>query len=98
MTPININTNTTLLNPYTSPSVSKQEPNPPKSEKKGDSVTLSSGTKDLQLIQRGMETDSETRTARVNELKNQVEQGTYTVNAEKTAGAFIDNLFIDTRI
>jgi len=87
--------NTNLIHPYTSQSISKQESNPLKPEKKGDSVTLSSGTKDLQLIQKGMETDSETtetRTAKVNELKNQVEQGTYTVNAEKTAGAVIDTL------
>ncbi|MEA2061791.1 MAG: flagellar biosynthesis anti-sigma factor FlgM [Thermodesulfobacteriota bacterium] len=84
--------NTNLIHPYTSQSISKQESNPLKPEKKGDSVTLSSGTKDLQLIQKGMETDSETRSAKVNQLKNQVEQGTYTVNAEKTAGAFIDTL------
>jgi len=57
-----------------------------------DSVTLSSGTKDLQTIQKAMEKPSQERESRVNQLKNQVEQGQYTVNPDRVAGAMIDRM------
>ncbi|MFO7750174.1 MAG: flagellar biosynthesis anti-sigma factor FlgM [Desulfobacteraceae bacterium] len=57
-----------------------------------DSVTLSSDTKDLQTIQKAMDSPSRERASRVNQLKNQVEQGEYTVNPDRVAGAMIHRM------
>ncbi len=51
-----------------------------------DSVSLSSGTKDLQKVFTAMDTEPDKRADRVAELKAEVDQGTYTVDAEKVAG------------
>lgn len=62
----------------------------------GDSVSLSTGTQDLQKIFTAAETEPEGRNNRVTELKNKVTQGQYTVNAEKVAermaGYFLDEI------
>ncbi len=62
-----------------------------------DSVSLSTGTKDLQKVFHAMHTEpNDNRADKVEELKTQVDQGRYTVNAEKVAekmaGYFLNEL------
>ncbi len=70
----------------------------PKAAEEGltDSINLSSRTKDLQKISKAMETDSTERDKFVSDIKLQVENDQYNVNAEKVAekivGAFMDEL------
>jgi flagellar biosynthesis anti-sigma factor FlgM len=67
----------------------------PAEEIQGDSLNLSSRTKELQKISSSMETESADRQKYVADIKQQVENNQYNVNAEKIAekivGAFADN-------
>lgn len=77
---------------------------PRSSDKKGaaggtqnvDNVNLSSETKDLQKIQQAMENEPAGRAERIAALKEQIESGEYTVDAdkvaEKMAGFFLDKI------
>lgn len=51
----------------------------------GDSVNLSASAKDLNMVRESMNNGSESRSAYVAELKSRVEEGTYTVDADKVA-------------
>ncbi len=84
------NANTNLVNQaYTIPVNRNQNkiPDKEKTDKQTivDSVSLSTGTKDLQKVFTAMEVEPKDRNARVAALKNEVIQGQYTVNAEKVA-------------
>jgi len=61
-----------------------------------DNVNLSSGKKDLQKIQQTMEKEPAGRAERIAELKEQIELGKYTVDADKVAekmtGYFLDKI------
>ena len=61
-----------------------------------DNVNLSSGTKDLQKIQQTMEKEPVGRADRIAALKEQIELGKYTVDADKVAekmtGFFLDKI------
>ncbi|WP_320044188.1 flagellar biosynthesis anti-sigma factor FlgM [uncultured Desulfobacter sp.] len=50
-----------------------------------DSINLSATTRDLQKISAAAENESEDRTTMVETLKQQVQAGLYTVNAEQVA-------------
>ncbi len=61
-----------------------------------DNVKLSSGTKDLQKIQQTMEKEPAGRAEQIAALKEQIELGKYTVDADKVAekmtGFFLDKI------
>ncbi|MEA1968522.1 MAG: flagellar biosynthesis anti-sigma factor FlgM [Thermodesulfobacteriota bacterium] len=86
-------TNSNIISQAYMPQHSGKAAQAPNIEKKAelpvDSVTLSSNTKDLQTIQKAMETPSgqkaEQRAAKITDLKDRVEQGQYNVNAEQVA-------------
>lgn len=50
-----------------------------------DSVSLSVSTKDLQTVRNAMDNTPESRADLIERLKSQIQEGTYTVNAEKIA-------------
>ncbi len=95
------NSNANIINQAYAISVQKnQNPLSDKEKTAGqntvDSVSLSSNTRELQKVFTAMQTEPKDRSARIAELKTQVSQGQYTVNAEKTAekmaGYFLDEL------
>ena len=61
-----------------------------------DNVNLSSETKDLQKVQQAMENEPAGRAERIAALKEQIEAGKYTVDADKVAekmtGFFLDKI------
>ena len=61
-----------------------------------DSINLSGKTRDLQKISRAMETEPAERQKYVADIKQQVENNTYNVNAEQVAekmvGLFMDDM------
>ncbi|MCP4113980.1 MAG: flagellar biosynthesis anti-sigma factor FlgM [Desulfobacteraceae bacterium] len=61
-----------------------------------DNVNFSSETKDLQKIQQSMEKEPAGRAERIAALKEQIETGKYTVDADKIAekmtGFFLDKI------
>mgnify|MGYP003573972651 CR=1 FL=1 len=61
-----------------------------------DNVNFSSDTKDLQKIQQTMEKEPAGRSERIAALKEQIELGKYTVDADKVAekmtGFFLDKI------
>lgn len=65
-------------------------------EVRGDSINLSEKTRDLQKVSQNLENQPAEREQRVAELKEQVEAGQYTVNAERVAekmvGSIMDEL------
>ena len=65
-------------------------------EPRGDSINLSQTTRDLQKVDQNLDTQSSERARRVAQLKEQVEAGQYTVNAEQVAekmvGSIMDEL------
>lgn len=63
-------------------------------EARGDNINLSSTTRDLQKIDQAMENDSvETeRQQKVADLRQQVQAGQYTVNAEQVAEKMIGSV------
>jgi negative regulator of flagellin synthesis FlgM len=63
---------------------------------KGDTVEISDSAKRIQEAKAELERIPEAREDRVAELKNQIESGTYAVNAEKVADKMIkESLFND---
>lgn len=73
-----------------------QSSNPAKAPEKasGDSVNLSASKKDLQTVLAALDTQPPDRADYVAQLKDQVEQGTYSIDAEKIAGKML-GLIID---
>ncbi|HCY87112.1 MAG TPA: flagellar biosynthesis anti-sigma factor FlgM [Desulfobacteraceae bacterium] len=57
-----------------------------------DSINLSSTTRDLQKISAASETEPAGRTQMVQDLKDQVQAGQYTVNAEQVAEKMIGTI------
>jgi negative regulator of flagellin synthesis FlgM len=57
-----------------------------------DSLNISQTTRDLQKISTAMETEPTDRTALVADLKQQVQTGQYTVNAEQVAEKLVGSL------
>ena len=95
------NSSANIINQAYAVTVQKnQNPLPDKEKTAGkntvDSVSLSSNTRDLQKVFAALQTEPKDRSARIAELKNEVNQGQYTVNAEKVAekmaGYFLDEL------
>lgn len=66
---------------------------PPAEEGLKDSINLSDRTKDLQRISKAIETEPAGRNQVVAELKQQVENNQYNVNAEKVAEKMVGLLF-----
>ena len=58
-----------------------------------DSINLSDRTKDLQRISKAIETEPAGRNQMVAELKQQVENNQYNINAEKVAEKMVGLLF-----
>nr|WP_319494552.1 flagellar biosynthesis anti-sigma factor FlgM [uncultured Desulfobacter sp.] len=61
-------------------------------ERLADSINLSSTTKDLQRIATESAKESEARVQMVADLKEQVQTGQYTVNAEKVAEKIVGSI------
>ena len=57
--------------------------------KKGDTVSLSSASKELQLAKQAVASAPEERSERVEELRQAVSEGTYEIDAEKIADKII---------
>jgi len=64
----------------------------PVDEPAADSLNLSPKTRDLQKISAAMETEPIDRTKLVADLKQQVQAGQYTVNAEQVAEKMVGSL------
>ncbi len=85
------NPNANIINQaYTIPVQKNQNSLPDKEKTAGqnpvDSVSLSSNTRELQKVFTAMHTEPKDRSDRIAELKTEVSQGQYTVNAEKVGG------------
>ena len=95
------NPNANIINQAYAVPVQKNSNSLPDKEKTAgqntvDSVSLSSNTRGLQKVFTAMQTEPKGRSARIAELKTEVSQGQYTVNAEKVAekmaGYFLNEL------
>ena len=95
------NPNANIINQAYAIPVHKNQNSLPDKEKTagqntGDSVSLSSNTRELQKVFTAMQTEPKDRSAKIAELKTEVSQGQYTVNAEKIAekmvGYFLNEL------
>lgn len=68
----------------------------PAEDPSGDSINLSSKTRELQKVSAAMDTEPLDRVQKVDELKKQVQANQYTVNAEQVAekmvGSIMDGL------
>jgi|GEM_PF-1818228 flagellar biosynthesis anti-sigma factor FlgM len=62
-----------------------------------DKVSLSGASKDIQLAKDAASSTPDIRPGKVNPIKQQITEGTYTVNAEAAAEGIIGN-FISERI
>lgn len=60
-----------------------------------DKVDLSSGSRLMQQVNKAMYVKEPERTAYVNALRDQIQQGTYQVNAEKVADKMMTDLIKD---
>ena len=63
----------------------------PREENASDNVSLSSRTQDIRKAEAAMDTPEAGRTEKVAALKKSVEEGTYSVNAEKVAEKMAGN-------
>lgn len=93
-------TNTNYINQTYTSQTGKQAPqqqtNRPAEETAGgptDSIKLSSTTRDMQKIAAASESTSPEREKLVQDLKAQVENNQYTVNAEQVAEKMIGHIF-----
>jgi negative regulator of flagellin synthesis FlgM len=88
------NTNNYINQTYTSQTnaqgpLQQENKTPEESGAAKDSINLSSTTRDLQKIEAAAQTPSPERAQRVQGLKEQVQNNTYTVNAEAVAEKMI---------
>lgn len=67
----------------------------PVDELAGDSLNISPTTRDLQKISAAMDTEPTDRTALVADLKQQVQAGQYTVDAEQVAEKMVGSIMND---
>nr|WP_321402899.1 flagellar biosynthesis anti-sigma factor FlgM [uncultured Desulfobacter sp.] len=81
----NANANTTATNTSADQGTQTQE-------RLADSINLSSTTKDLQRIATESAKEPEARVQMVADLKEQVQTGQYTVNAEKVAEKIVGSI------
>lgn len=65
------------------------------SEAAGDSINLSERTKELQKIEKALEIEPGARKEMVARLKESIQQGQYTVDAEKIASKMAGSLLND---
>ena len=63
----------------------------PREDNVSDNVSLSGRTQDIRKVDAAMDTPSADRTEKVAALKKSVEEGTYTVDAEKVAEKMAGN-------
>ncbi len=69
---------------------------PEKQQNKADTVALSNAAKNIQEAQKKLEAIPDVREDKVAELKEQIENGTYEIDAEKIADKMLkDSLFYD---
>lgn len=69
---------------------------PEKQQNKADTVALSNAAKNIQEAQKQLEAIPDVREDKVAELKEQIENGTYEIDAEKIADKMLkDSLFND---
>ena len=57
-----------------------------------DTVSLSKESKDIQLAEEAVAAEADIRAEKVDLIKQKVAEGTYEVNAEKVAGALINEV------
>lgn len=96
------NTTTNLVNQTYGNQQSKPAPDTsgraekPKEESASDNVSLSGRTQDIRKVDAAMDSTPADRAEKVDAIKKSVEQGTYTVNAdkvaEKMAGSFLQEI------
>lgn len=88
------NTTPNYINPYTKPNSTAAAQKPAEGTFT-DSINLSDRTKELQTISKAIDTEPADREKYVENIKLQVENNQYNVNAEQVAqkivGAFMDN-------
>ncbi|MCE5284090.1 MAG: flagellar biosynthesis anti-sigma factor FlgM [Deltaproteobacteria bacterium] len=60
-----------------------------------EKVDLSTKAKDIQRIKQILDQTPDVREAKVQELKNQIDNGTYTVNLDKIADKMVEESLID---
>ncbi len=83
-----------IQQPYTNPPAAKTEKGrTPSPSIAGDSINLSSTTRDLQKISVASESDAESRAKLVQDLKQKVQANQYTINAEQIAEKMITGFF-----
>lgn len=78
------------------PEVPKEEANPGAVQKAGDTVSLSQSARDIRLAEEAVEAAPEVRENVVQDLKKEVDNGTYKVDsnqiADKMVGSNIDEV------
>ena len=84
--------NQTYANQTNSAASSPSKLEKPTDELAVDSLNISQTTRDLQKISAAMDTEPTERTTLVADLKQQVQAGQYTVNAEQVAEKMIGSL------
>ncbi|MFH2058808.1 MAG: flagellar biosynthesis anti-sigma factor FlgM [Pseudomonadota bacterium] len=77
--------NQTYTNQTNAAANQNSKPLKPAEDAQTDSINLSSRTRDLQKISKAMETEPVDRQALVADIKLQVENGRYNINAEQVA-------------
>jgi negative regulator of flagellin synthesis FlgM len=60
-----------------------------------EKVDLSTKAKDIQQARNALDSTPDVREAKVQEIKAQVDKGTYNVNAEKIAGKMVNDSLLD---
>ncbi len=71
----------------------KQQPN--EAPARGDRVEISQTSKDLRMVDAVLKTTPEVRSDKVRAIKEQIEAGTYQVDAKKVANAMMADLLKD---
>ena len=74
-------------NPEKGSTASKQRETKPK-----DTVSLSSGLKDLQLVKKAVDNTPDVRSEKVSELRDKINSGTYKIDPEKIAGKMMNSV------
>ena len=91
------------LNPYVQPTTKQPEktdaqeaiPNPTQAAVKKDAVTLSAQAKEIARARQALSEVPDVNQERVNELKNQVENGTYQMDPGRIASALLNDLLMN---
>ncbi|MGB5984289.1 MAG: flagellar biosynthesis anti-sigma factor FlgM [Desulfobacterales bacterium] len=98
---IKTNGSTGGLNPYVH-QTNKQpdkadtpQTTPPPAQVKKDAVTLSAHAKEISRAQQALNEVPDVNQERVNELKNQVENGTYQMDPGRIASALLNDLLMN---